>query len=263
MYTDFHTHIFHPKIADKVLDHLQLHYGIQPVGTGLTDDLLMRLDMSGIKRAVVLTAATTPDQVIPANNWSMHLNKTYTQLQAFGTLHPGFKDWEKELERLEQNSIIGLKFHPDFQGYDLADPLLSPIFEAVGNRFILMFHVGDRLPPDQNPSSPGKLAVIRKNFPDLVIVAAHLGGYLHWDHALHFLAGTDVFLDTSSSLPFISRELLMKILKKHSLERILFGSDYPLFDPGKEIELLNTKACLSSKEIETVLSNGARILEKF
>ncbi|MFP4109109.1 MAG: amidohydrolase family protein [Desulfonatronovibrio sp.] len=261
MSADFHVHVFHPKIAGKVLEQLEDHYGIRPVGTGLVDDLLHFLDRAGIHKAVVHSAATSPDQVIPANNWAISIQETYPRLTAFGTLHPDYQDWRKELDRLEKNRIIGLKFHPDFQGYDLADSRLNPLFEEIGKRFILMFHVGDSLPPDINPSSPGKLAAIRKNHPDLIMVAAHLGGYLHWDDALKYLAGKDIYMDTSSSLPFISNDLLRQILNSHPLERLLFGSDYPLFDSSTELRLLKEKAGFSSQKIETLLENGDRLIQ--
>lgn len=260
MYTDFHTHVFHPKIAQKVLEQLKTHYGITPVGTGLVDDLLAFLSRSGIHRAVVHTAATSADQVTPANNWAITIQKMYPELTAFGTLHPDYENWREELDRLEEKGIRGLKFHPDFQGYDLADPRLDHFFEVIAQRFILMFHVGDRLPPDRNPSSPGKLAAIRDKHPRLIIVAAHLGGYLHWDDALTCLAGTDIYLDTSSSLPFISFELLKKILTRHPLERILFGSDYPLFDASEELRLLSEKAGFTNRQISRLLQNGNDLL---
>lgn len=261
MSIDFHAHVFHPKIARKVLEQLQDHYGIAPVGTGLVEDLLSSLARAGINRAVVHTAATRPDQVIPANNWSIFVQQTYPGLSAFGTLHPDYQDWEKELDRLEKNGIKGLKFHPDFQGYDLADPRLDPIFEEMGKRFILMLHVGDRLPPDINPSSPGKVAAIRKKHPELIIVAAHLGGYLHWHDALKYLAGKDIYMDTSSSLAFINEDLLTQILDRHPLERLLFGSDYPLFDASKELRLLKNKAGFSENRIEALLKNGCSLID--
>lgn len=260
MSIDFHTHVFHPKIAQKVLHQLERHYGITPVGTGLVDDLIKFLKRADIEQAVVHTAATSPDQVIPANNWSIHLQQQYPELTAFGTIHPDYQDWRREMDRLQLCGIKGLKFHPDFQGYDLADSRLNPIFEYAGSRFILMFHVGDSLPPEINPSSPQKLSVIRKMHPEPVIVAAHLGGYLHWDDALNSLAGSDVFLDTSSSLPFIQSDLLKKILNRHPLDRILFGSDYPLFDCSSELGLLQSKAGMSKHQIEIILGNGCRLL---
>ncbi|HDQ40982.1 MAG TPA: amidohydrolase [Desulfonatronum sp.] len=259
--TDWHTHAFHPKIAGKVLKQLHGHYGIAPVGTGLAEDLLSRLKRAGLERAVVHTAATTADQVVPANDWAKKLQADHQELMAFGTLHPGFTQWEKELERLEQMGIAGVKFHPDFQGYDLDAPALRPFFEAIGDRFVLMFHIGDRLPPEKNPSSPAKLAKIRKDFPKLKIIAAHLGGYLHWEQALEMLAGTDVFLDTSSSLRFIPDHLLHTLLRRHPKDRILFGSDYPLFDPLEEIKLLKRRARLNEQEIVALMLNGTEMLD--
>ncbi len=164
------------------------------------------------------------------------------------------------MDRLERAGIKGIKIHADFQGFRLDDPDLFPILEAIGDRFATLFHVGDRLPPELNPSCPAKLAVIRRDFPKLTIIAAHLGGYLHWTEALEHLAGQDIYLDTSSSLPFIETGLLQSILAKHPLERVLFGSDYPLFDPGQELENLRVRLSLSSQDMERLLTSGEGLL---
>ena len=222
----------------------------------LLDDFLARLDEAGIARAIVHSAATAPGQVIPANNWAIHVQNTNQQLLAFGTLHPDFTNWEAELDRLERNGIKGLKLHPDFQGFWLNDPRLQPIYEALQGRFTVMCHIGDRVPPEQNPSSPAKLARIKKDFPGLKVIAAHFGGFQHWDYVLEHLAETDVYVDTSSSLDFISDEQLQSIYHALGRERILFGSDYPLSTPTREIRLLRQRLQLSDAELEEILTNG-------
>jgi len=231
---DVHTHAFHPKIAQKVLVQLESHYGIVPVGTGQADDLLDRLDRAGIARAAVHAAATAPAQVIPANNWAIDMARTHPRLIPFGTMHPGYADFEDELD----------------------DPALLPILEAMRGRFTAMFHVGDRLPPDANPSCPRKLASIHREFPGLTIIAAHLGGLMHWDLVLEELAGSEVYIDTSSSLPFIEDPQLHAILDRHPPERVLFGSDYPLFDPGEELRAIESRLGLSSARMELLLTAG-------
>jgi uncharacterized protein len=261
MLLDFHTHLFHPKIAAKVLGQLHTHYGIHPIGSGLVSDLLARLGTAGLDGAVVHNAATKPAQVIPANNWAIELSRTVPGLFPFGTIHPGFGRWEDELDRLERGGILGIKLHPDFQGFDLADPELVPILEAISGRFIVLSHVGDGGEPLNAPSSPRKLAAIVDRFPELTLVAAHLGGYLQWDEALEHLVGSDVYLDTSSSLPFIDDSLLQAIFRKHPHERILFGSDYPLFDPSTEIERLARKLRLGPASMELLLANGSKLLK--
>lgn len=260
MFIDSHTHIFHPKIAHKVVHQLEGHYSIHPVGTGLTDDLVARLDRAGIDKSIVLTAATTPDQVIPANNWAIHIKKTHDRLIPFGTVHPDFDQIEKELDRLEANNIKGLKFHPDFQGFRMDDPKFFDVMEMVNSRFICLFHVGDVLPPDENPSCPKKLSKLYETFPDTTFIAAHMGGYQHWSLALECLAGTDVFVDSSSCTDFVDDKMLNTLFQRFGTDRILFGSDYPLFDPGDEIEKLQRRLVATNGEIDTILSNTAKLL---
>ncbi|ADU62450.1 MAG: amidohydrolase family protein [Pseudodesulfovibrio sp.] len=262
MYIDIHMHAFHPKISGKVLAQLEDHYAITPVGTGLVDDLLARIERAHLDTAVVLTAATTPAQVIPANNWSLSIKRDHPQLIPFGTVHPGFDAMEQELDRLEANGIKGLKFHPDFQGFRLDDPALYDVMEMVGDRFVCLFHVGDALPPEENPSCPRKLAQLRKVFPAPVMIAAHMGGYLHWEYALEHLAATDVLVDSSSTLDFVDDPMLLRLYRAFGSRRILFGSDYPLFDPGTELERLQRRLNLSSGELEAILSNAGDILAR-
>lgn len=256
MSMDIHAHAFHPKIAAKSIDQLQTHYGIQAAGSGLVDDLLVRERAAGIERVAVHTAATAPSQVIPANNWAMDLARKHPEIVAFGTMHPDYDDIEAELDRLRQAGIRGLKFHADFQGFFLDEPCFYRVMEAAGNDFVLMFHVGDRLPPERNPSCPLKLARIRRDFPGPVIIAAHFGGYLHWDWASEHLAGKDVYMDTSSALPFMSDAQIKAILSRHPFDRLLFGSDYPLQDPGRELEMVRTRLGLSDSRLADLLERA-------
>lgn len=259
MRLDMHTHAYHPKIAHKVAAQLERHYGIVPVGSGLIEDLRVRARLAGLDKVVVHCAATAPAQVIPANNWAIELTRTYDDVLAFGTLHPGYADFEAELNRLWTAGIRGIKLHADFQGFRLDDRALWPIFEALSGRFVVMFHVGDRPAPKDNNSCPMKLAAIHRDFPGLTIIAAHLGGYLHWKWALEHLIGRDVYLDTSSALPFIDDATLGEILRRHPRERIVFGSDYPLFDPGEEMERLMSRLGLSDAEMDGFVTHGAAL----
>jgi predicted TIM-barrel fold metal-dependent hydrolase len=253
---DVHTHAFHPKIARRVLAQLHDHYGIAPVGSGLMDDLLARTRAAGLDRVVVHTAATTPDQVAPANTWSIELHKRYPEVLAFGTMHPAHPDPEKEFARLERHGIAGLKFHPDFQGFRMDDPAFSRLLERVAGRFTVMFHVGDKAAPKDNPSCPMKLAALLDAFPNLTAIAAHFGGYRHWRWALEHLAGRDVYLDTSSTLAFIDDETLRALWRAHPRERFLFGSDYPLFDPAAEADALARRLGLDEAEVRSLQANA-------
>ncbi|MEF2231954.1 MAG: amidohydrolase family protein [Pseudodesulfovibrio sp.] len=263
MFIDVHTHAFHPKIAHKVVAQLEAHYSIAPVGNGLLDDLLMRIGRAGLDRAVVLTAATDPSQVVPANNWAIQIKRDCPNCIPFGTVHTGFDRMEDEFDRLEKEGIKGLKFHPDFQGFRMDDPALFDVLEMAADRFVCLFHVGDTLPPDENPSCPRKLAVLCKAFPDTPMIAAHMGGYRHWDYALEHLADTDVFVDSSSSMEFLDDDRLGKLVDGFGTERILFGSDYPLYDPGEERTQLEARLHFTDEELKRILGgNAADLLDR-
>ncbi len=256
---DVHTHAFHPKVASKVIDSLYSHYGIHPVGVGTIEDLLPHIRTAGLDRAVVHSAATDPSQVIPVNNWAIHLQKTYPEIIAFGSMHVEFGNIEAELDRIETQGIKGLKFHNDFQGFRMDDPRFYNLMEIIGDRFILMFHVGSSLPPEENPSCPVKMAKLEEMFPQSTMIAAHMGGYRYWDLACDNLAGTDIYVDTSSSLPFISKEQFMHFYDKHDKKKILFGSDYPIFDPKDTLDLLKVKIGLKDGQVEELLTNATRL----
>ena len=134
MLTDIHTHAFHPKIARHAVEHLNEAYQVNCVGEGTIADLLLREKRSGIGRCVVLCAATTPGQVVPANDYAVTLQREHPEVTAFGTLHPGYEAWESQLERLKAAGIRGLKLHPDFQHFWLDDPRLLPMYLPVPYR---------------------------------------------------------------------------------------------------------------------------------
>ena len=264
MYIDIHTHAFHPKIAHKAVDHLNSFYSITCSGDGTIANLLERESEAGLEKCVVLCAATAPAQVIPANNYAISLQREHPdQVIAFGTVHPGYDNWESELARIKAAGIRGIKLHPDFQSFWLDDPRLLPIFEAAQKDFVFEIHIGDRTSPEKNPSCPYKLASILRQFPGIRVIAAHFGGYRMWSHALEVFSDNrfeNLWFDTSSTTPFATPELAHKLLNTFPRERILFGTDWPLYDPVEELQRLQTLGGLSDSEMEIIMSNASTLL---
>lgn len=262
MFIDIHTHAFHPKIARKAVDHLNNFYTVACAGDGTIDHLLAREKHAGVDKCVVLCAATAPTQVIPANNYAISLQKKHVEVISFGTLHPGYANWETELKRLKTAGLRGIKLHPDFQGFWLDDARLLPIFEVAQKDFIFEIHIGDNTSPEKNPSCPYKLAAILDAFPSLTVIAAHMGGYRMWEHSLKALGvrrRENLWFDTSSVTPFVAPKELRALLDAFPRERLLFGTDWPLYDPEEELERLQRMAGLSDAQLEAVLSNAEQL----
>lgn len=274
MLIDCHAHAFADKIADKAVQQLIDYYKIETTNGGRLTDLINAANQAKLDAFILLVAATKPEQVKPANDWVLEIAaKSQTELKqftglphvpqiiAFGTYHPADPNWLTEVNRLKTAGIKGIKLHPEFQGIDLADPGLYPFFEEIGDRFVLMVHIGDPKVSPANLSTPQKVAAIIKKFPKLKVIAAHLGGYCFWNDVLEELAGKELYLDTSSALQYIEPEMLKKIISKHGPSKILFGSDYPLNSPRQELELLDRIPWLSIDAKERIYGqNCAELL---
>lgn len=72
--------------------------------------------------------------------------------------------------------------------------------------------------------------------------------------------GRDMWLDTSSCTPFIQSDLPKAILRKYSQDRILFGDDCPLYDPGDTMMHLQEKAELGDAVLDRYCSNADALL---
>lgn len=267
MIVDFHTHAFPDGVAPKVVRQLEEHYGIAPFGAGTRQHLLASLDEAGISLGVVSTAATRPEQVHPANEWAARLNREHPwtaegpgacSLIAFGTIHPDHPDIAGELSRLKSLGIRGLKLHPDFQAFDLDSPRARRMFTAIGSDFILLLHVGDR-PGRARRATPDRLRRLLAELPELRVVAAHFGGFHMWAEAKDELLGLPVYLDTSSSLAFLSPGEACELIRRHGPDRVVFGSDFPLWSPAEELERLRSLP-LTRDELQLILEGNARRL---
>lgn len=252
---DVHTHAFHPKIADKVVRQLEAHYHIPPIGSGCYEDLEPRLRRARLDFCCIHSAATKPEQVEPANNWAIAL-KAHPGVIPFGTMHPGYGHIEDELARLWDNGVRGIKLHPDFQGFRVDDPRLDRFFGAIEGHFTLMLHVGDVLPPAENPTCPYKTAALKRKYPKLQLIAAHFGGVHHWKYVIDAMKGMEIYMDTSSSLWTIEQPVLEAIFRAFPRHLFLYGSDYPLFDPADELQRLQRRLRLSDHEVEELLTNA-------
>lgn len=274
MLIDCHTHAFADKIAEKAVIQLIEYYQVQTRYGGSLRDLLTVAVDAKLDALIMLVAATKPEQVKPANDWMLTLKEIPSleleikyglgplpQMIHFGTYHPDDPNWFSEIQRLRQAQVKGIKIHPEFQGIDLADPRLNDFWAEIESDFIVMIHVGDPVHSESNHSTPRKVAAILDKFPKLRVIAAHMGGYLFWEEAYELLAGRDLYLDTSSTLPYIDTGMLRKLFAKHGTEKILFGSDYPLRSPAQDFEMLDRMDWLTGADKERIFGrNCAELL---
>lgn len=274
MLIDCHTHAFAAKIAPRAVAQLQQYYQLPAASGGSLQELVTVAAAARLDALVLLNAATRPEQVKPANDWLIRLAQKDShvlppaaqvpgapRIIPFGTFHPDSTEWLAEIRRLRAAGIRGIKIHPEFQRIDLADARLNDFWAEIEADFIVMVHIGDPVRRPDNRSTPAKLAGILNRFPRLRAIAAHMGGYTFWREACDCLVGRDVYLDTSSTFPYIESALLRTIMTRHSKDFLLFGSDYPLRTPQQDLPILDALPWLSDEDKERIRgANAARLL---
>ena len=231
---DFHAHAFPDKIADRATEHLRDYYKMPLVSNGLIDDLIHRANDANIEKIVILASATKPDQVENVNNYIYELTKKYQKTIGFGSIHPNYKNYENELERIKELGIKGIKLHADFQNFPIDSPEMMPIYKKIVElNMPILFHLGDR---KSDKSSSKRLARLLDVFPDMIAIGAHLGGVYRWEESYKYLVGRNLYFDTSSTLHELSYQAAADIINSHGDDKILFGTDFPLSDYEIELE---------------------------
>ncbi|HID96255.1 MAG TPA: amidohydrolase [Candidatus Latescibacteria bacterium] len=256
---DVHTHAFADHIAKSAVEVLEKSAGIKAYLDGTVADLKRSMKEAGIVRSLVQPVATKPSQVKAINDWAHRISDG--SIISFGTIHPLSQDWKEEIERLKRLGIPGVKFHPDYQDFYPDEVAMFPIYEAlVANGLIVFFHAGVDigLPPPVH-GTPERIAKVLDNFPEMKVVAAHLGGYKMWDEVEDHLVGREIYLDTSYTIDYLDENIFLRIIKCHSIKKIVFGSDSPWKDQKREVQSI-LELDISDPEKEKILCTNAEDL---
>ena len=264
MLIDCHTHCFPDILAQRSMAALSGIAGITPFTDGTAAGLLARMDAEGVDRAVLLHIATKPKNQNSVNRFAAELRRENDRFLCFGSVHPAAPDAVEELSRIRELGLRGVKLHPDYQGFFAGDSRAMPVYREIGRLGLpLTFHMGfDPYSPSEMHASPAAVAAVARAFPELTIIAAHMGGLLVGEEVLEHLCGLpNVYLDTSMSCtpPYADAELYRRILDKHGTDRVLFGSDCPWSTPARELDWLR-QAGLSDGEMEKVTHENAERL---
>lgn len=228
---DFHAHIFPEKVAAKATASIGAFYDTGIRHSGLAADLLAQGAKIGIERYIVHSTATRSDQVVAINDFIVRESALHGEFVGFGTLHPGMAEPIAEIERIKAAGLRGIKLHPDFQRFAIDDGALDPVYDYLRGGLPILVHAGDRR---YDFSGPRRIARVLARFPGIRIIAAHFGGYSEWEGAMEYLVGKDVWFDTSSTLWKLPASEARRMMAAHGYERMLFGSDYPMWDPAEE-----------------------------
>jgi len=186
-------------------------------------------------------------------------------LLPFGSINPKLPDWQEDLRRCqEEHKMAGIRLHPNYHGYDLKDPAFMELLRLAAARgLIVQLALCMEDERTQNPLMrvpPVNLTPLAdsvKAVPKVRLVILNCYPQLKLDPLQRLAAAGEVYFDFSM---IEGAGGVARLVQEVSLQRVLFGSNYPLF--YFESALLKVRECGFSEEQKKVIfqENARRLL---
>jgi hypothetical protein len=274
---DFHTHIFSPRLRDNRTDYLgrdpcfDILYSNPKARLATAEELIASMDEEGIDISIILNIGWTDHELcLETNDYIMEAASRYPdRLVGFCAIQP--KAGDEAIAELERCAKVGMRgigeMRPDIQGFDLGDEaLMGPVVEAAKRHgLILLTHSSEPVGHEYSGKgsvTPNILYRFISRFPQLPIVCAHWGGGLPFYALMPEVAKAleSVFFDTAAT-PFLYRpEIFEHVARIVGVDKILFGSDYPLISQGRIIKQLRSLDLGEEDEALILGGNAKRLL---
>jgi uncharacterized protein len=256
---DCHAHVWPDHIADAMQE--QSPAGLKLLYDGKLSGLLRSMDHDGIDMALTLGVALKASTVARTNEFIASVPRD--RFVPFGTVHPELSV-EENLKHLLDNGIHGVKLHPLFQDLSLGDPKVHEILAGLAeNGIVVVTHAGAGA--DAAASQRGAPHLLRKiadSIPDLKLIACHYGGYHRLDEAEEHVVGSRVVIETSwpPTMAELEPERVRTLIRTHGADKVVFGSDWPMANPGAEIAAIRRLGLTKQEEDAILGGNLAKIL---
>jgi len=278
MIIDFHTHIF-PK---AIRENREKYFPTEPAfkllysssGSKLVGarEIVVSMDEQGVDKSVVFGFPWKSKEIFQFHNdYIMEAVERYPErligLCCFDPLH---KETVAEAVRCLEGGLSGIGEIAFYQSSidDTALDRLTPLMEICHDRDLpFLIHTNEpvgHIYPGKTPNTQKQIYNLVNRFSKNKIVLAHWGGGIFFFNLLKKDVKEslkNVYFDTAAS-PFLYAPQIYRYAKEIAgLDKILFGSDFPLLKPIRYFKELE-KTGLSKDQIESICGrNAARLLK--
>lgn len=273
MIIDFHTHSFPDELASKTIPYLEEKAGFIAKTDGTISGLARSMDRANIDISVLLPVITNPKHVVKINNCAIE-NDKLDRFISFGGMHPDYEDYKNELNRLKENGIKGIKFHPDYQNTFIDDPKMIKIIDyAFEIGLIVIIHSGiDYGSTEVIRATPERIKNMLKELNHKgTFIMAHMGYTFKWDMIIEEFKSYDVYFDLALSLgtlkmygkdyPLMDEDTLLKFIDTLAQKGYYLVTDSPWMNQKESVDVFNSYKRISEKDRENILyKNALRLL---
>ena len=201
------------------------------------------------------------------NRWTCEVARAHAQLIAFIGLDPGMTEEEllTEVETRRAEGARGIKLHPAAQRFYPSDERLSSVYtRAIDLRWPIIFHSGAFAlgAASSTQAALQHFPPLLKSFPKLTVVLGHIGfGDFETSAAIAADFPNAMFdccyiVNGTEPSPAISDDEAAAAFRRVGIDRVMFGSDYPWFDPALDAARIE-RLPLSDGERRAILRENA------
>jgi predicted TIM-barrel fold metal-dependent hydrolase len=269
MIIDCHTHIFPDEVRKDRAPFCEKDRGFSSIYKNSkariagVKDLIASMDTSGVERSVICGFPWShPDLCSFHNEYLMESASRYPdRLIAFISLSFSDCDWSsKELDRRMKEGVKGVGeiafYHHPLGSKDI-DAMRPVLHRMEKGKIPLLLHTNERLGhpyPGKGTTPLERFYELILSFPDLPILLAHWGGGLPFYELMPEVAKsmTNVYYDTAASPFLYSKKIYAIVREMVGVEKILFGTDFPLLLPGRYFQELEASG-LSKEDRSKIL----------
>ena len=256
---DAHCHIYPEKIVDRAVANTDRFYGTVSARRGTTSELIEFGDKDGIDKFIVCSVATTAHQVGRINEFiAEEVTNHPGRFFGLGTMYPFSETIKEDFKHLLGLGLKGIKLHPDIQQFAVDDENCLPIYELAQEAGVpVLFHSGDCR---YDYSNPNRLKKVLDAFPEMTVRGAHFGGWSIWNTAVdEYKDYPNFYVDTSSSFYSITPNEGRKIIEKYGIDKVMFGTDYPMWRAEDELSAVLKMGLTDSDYEKLFYKNAERV----
>ena len=205
------------------------------------------------------------------NAWTCEAGRRHPQLVPFIGLDPSMSADElvTEIDSRVSEGARGIKLHPPNQRFYPNDPRLAAAYRRAEEAGLpVIFHSGAfALAPRRGDHGRAEhFGELLASFPRLTVVMAHLA-FGDFDACAQLArAYPNVFFDCCFVVngvdrpPAISDEEAVAAFRRIGTDRVMFGSDYPWFDPVADAGRIRRLPLTASEKRAILHDNAVRTL---
>jgi predicted TIM-barrel fold metal-dependent hydrolase len=207
-----------------------------------------------IRNMVVSSTLALSYDVREGNQQVVDAVARHSELLGYAVLDPhDVTGAAEELARcLRHDGVVGVKLHPRLSGKPTGSDQFAALFEQIAPyRCPVLIH-------NDGADYAAAILQLARAHPQLPIIIAHAGPSRPDEAAFNAAAQAEnLYLEFATTFPW--RGAVRRAIETAGVERVLFGSDFPLIDPGYVLGHYQ-EAALSDDEQQAIMWQNAEKL---